>query len=128
MKNNYKLEKLKKAELDQNEIKEAIYSMMLQPVLSGDFEQVLDSVRDLETHLSSDYYYVAHKINSYKGKKIIFKGDLYKATRNDLLSFLTEANSSGDIRDLLISPVQASSGRTIIYISEEAVYIYTTEQ
>lgn len=128
MKNNYKLEKLKKAELNQDESKEAIYSMMLQPVLSGNFEKVLDSVRDLETHLSSDSYYVAHKLISYKGKKIIFKGNLYKATRNDLLSFLTEANSSGDIRELLISPVQASSGRTIIYISEEAVYLYTTEQ
>jgi len=128
MKNNYRLEKLKKAELDQNENKEAIYSMMLHPVLSGNFYKVLDTVKDLETHLFSDYYYVAHKLISYKGKKITFKGDLYKATRNDLLSFLTEANSSGDIRELLISPVQASSGRTIIYISEDAVYLYTTEQ
>lgn len=35
MKNNYQLKKLKKIELGPNESREAIYSLMLQPTLSG---------------------------------------------------------------------------------------------
>ncbi|MCO8309886.1 hypothetical protein [Pseudomonas mandelii] len=124
MKNNYRFEKLKKLELDPNESREAIYSMMLQPTLSGDFIQALDSLRDLGPHLTSDYYYVAHKLITYKGKKIIFKGELYKAERNDLLSFLDDTVTSGDLRELLISPAPAHPNSKIIYISEDAIYVY----
>lgn len=124
MKNNYKFEKLRKDWLNLEEDKEAIYSKMLEPTLSGDFYQVLNSVRDLETAMTSDYYYVAHKLVSYKGKHATFKGELYKATRNDLLSFLAEADISGNMRELLISPAHASPDRNIIYISEEAIYLY----
>lgn len=124
MKNNYRLEKLKVLELAPNESREAIYSMMLQPTLSGDYIQALDSLRDLRPHMTSDYYYVAHKLIAYKGKKIIFKGELYKAERNDLLSFLDGAVTSGDLRELLISPVQAHPNRKIIYISEDAIHLY----
>jgi hypothetical protein len=46
MKNNYRLEKLKKFELGPNESREAIYSMMLQPTLSGDLIRALDSLRE----------------------------------------------------------------------------------
>ncbi len=124
MKNNYRLEKLKKLELGPNESREAIYSMMLQPTLSSDFIQALDSLRDLGPHMTSDYYYVAHKLITYKGKKIIFKGELYKAERNDLLRFLDDAVTSGDLRELLISPVPAHPNSKIIYISEDAIYVY----
>lgn len=124
MKNNYRLEKLKKFELGPNESREAIYSLMLQPTLSGDFIQALNSLSDLEPHMTSDYYYVAHKLIANKGKKIIFKGELYKAERNDLLSFLDDAVTSGDLRELLITPVQPHPNRKIIYISEDAIYLY----
>ncbi|WP_223569261.1 DUF6124 family protein [Pseudomonas sp. BF-R-26] len=67
MKNNYQLEKLKKIELGPNESRETIYSLMLQPTLSGDFIQALNSLRDLEPHMTSDYYYVAHKLIANKG-------------------------------------------------------------
>ncbi|MGF6224976.1 hypothetical protein [Pseudomonas frederiksbergensis] len=124
MKNNYRLEKLKKFELGPNESREAIYSMMLQPTLSGDLIRALDSLRDLGPHMTSDYYYVAHKLIAYKGKKIIFKGELYKAEKNDLLSFLDDAVTSGDLRELLISPVQAHPNSKTIYISEDAIHVY----
>ena len=58
MKNNYQLEKL---ELGPNESREAIYSLMLQSTLSGGFIQVLESLSNLKPHMTSDYYYVAHK-------------------------------------------------------------------
>jgi hypothetical protein len=124
MKNNYQLEKFKKFELGQNESREAIYSLMLQPTLSGDFIQTLDSLKDLEPHMTSDYYYVAHKLIANRGRKIIFKGELYKAERNDLLSFLDDAVTSGDLRELLITSVQAYTNRKIIYISADTIYLY----
>jgi hypothetical protein len=74
--------------------------------------------------MTSDYYYVAHKLIAYKGKKIIFKGELYKAEKNDLLSFLDDAVTSGDLRELLISPVQAHPNSKTIYISEDAIHVY----
>lgn len=127
MKNNYRLERLKKLELAPSESRETIYSLMLQPTLSGDFDQVLNSLEDLKSHMTSDYYYVAHKLITRKGKKIIFKGELYKAERDDLLSFLDDAVTSGDLRELLITPVQAQPNRKIIYVSDDAIYLYTTE-
>ncbi|ALI01343.1 hypothetical protein AO353_09785 [Pseudomonas fluorescens] len=101
--------------------------MMLQPTLSGEFIQALDSPKDLGPHMTSDCYYVAHKLIAYKGKKIIFKGELYMAERNDLLNFLDDAAASGDLRELLISPVQAHTNGKTIYISEDAIYVYAAE-
>ncbi|RNF84449.1 hypothetical protein [Montanilutibacter psychrotolerans] len=124
MKNNYRLEKLKKLELGPNESREAIYAMMLQPTLSGDFLQALDSLGDLEPHMTSDCYYVAHRLIASKGKKTVFKGELHKAERSDLLSFLDDAVTSGDLRELLISPVQENPNGSMIYISEDSIYLY----
>ncbi len=128
MKNNYRLEKLKKIELSPNENRETIYSFMLQPTISGNFDQALDSLEDLKPHMTSDCYYIAHKFNTRRGKKIIFNGELCKAKKNDILSFLDDAITSGDLRELLISPVRAQPDREVIYISEDAIYVYTTEQ
>lgn len=124
MKSDYRLEGLKKLDLGPNENSEAIFSLMLQPTLSGDFIQVLDSLEDLEAHLTSDYYYVAHKLIAIKGKKIIFKGALCKATRDDLTSFLDEAKASGDLRELLITSVRPHPDRKVIYISEDSIFLY----
>ena len=51
----------------------------------------------------------------------------YARQKNDILSFLDDAIASGDLRELLISPVRAQPRREVIYISEDAIYVYTTE-
>ncbi|KMT52402.1 hypothetical protein [Pseudomonas fildesensis] len=127
MNNNYRFEKLKKLELGPNENKEDIYSLMLRPTLSGNIIQVFDSLAELKPNLSSDYYYIAHNLVTRKGKKIFFKGDLYKAKIHDLLNFLDEAINSDDLRELLISPVEANSTRKVFYCSEDAFYMYAAE-
>lgn len=127
MKNEYRFETLKKIELGPNENIEQISSMMLKPVLSGNFTHVLDSLTKLRPFLTSDCYYVANKFFITKGKKKIFKGELCKSEKTDLLSFLDNAEASGDLRELLIAPVESYPNGNIIYITEDATYLYTTE-
>lgn len=127
MKNEYRFETLKKIELSPNENIEQISLMMLEPVLSGNFTYVFDSVTKLRPFITSDRYYVAHKIFVTKGNKKIFKGTLCKVEKNDLLNFLDHAEASGDLREFLIAPVVTYPNSKIIYITEDAIYLYTIE-
>lgn len=126
MKNEYRFEALEKIELGPNENIEQISLMMLNPVLSGNFTQVLDSLTKLRPFITSDCYYVANNHFITKGKKKIFRGELCKSQKSDLLSFLDNAEASGDLRELLITPVESYPNGNIIYITEDATYLYTT--
>lgn len=128
MNNNYRFEKLKKTELSLDESREEIYSAMVRSTLSGGLVRAFDSLADLQPHLTSERYYIAHKLVAHKGKKIIFKGGLYRAERRDLLNFLDDAVVSGDLRELLMTPVQPHPGRHVIYIAEDVFYLYAAEE
>lgn len=108
--------------MSPNENKEYIHSLLLKATLSGEIIETFDSLADLRAHLSSDLYYVARK-----GKKIIFKGELYKATPNDLLDFLGKSIKSKDLRELLISPVKAHPNNKVFCCTEDAFHMYAAE-
>ncbi|ARB28457.1 hypothetical protein ATI14_1295 [Pseudomonas tolaasii NCPPB 2192] len=127
MKNSYHLNKLQKVELSLNENKEYISSFLLKTTLSGEIIETFDSLADLRIHLNSDLYYVAHNLVARKGGKIIFKGELYKATLSDLLEFLGDSIKSNDLRELLISPVKAYPNSKVFYCTEDAFYMYAAE-
>lgn len=128
MKNSYRFEKLIKSELGPTESREDIYSMMQNPILYGDMVKIFDSLADMKSYLNSDCYYVAHNLTARKGKKTIFKGRLYKAKKDDLLNFIFEAIDSDELRELLISPIQAHQKRKVFYCSEDVFYMYTEKQ
>lgn len=128
MKNSYHFNNLNKFDLNPDEDKEYIHSSMLKSTMSGDIIQAFDTLAALRAHLNSDLYYIAHNLVTRKGKRIIFKGELYKTTLIDLLEFLDEAVKSGDLRELLISPVQAHPSRKVFYCTEDAIYMYAAEQ
>lgn len=127
MNNHYRFERLKKSELGSDESRHDIYASMVRSTLSGGFIRAFASLAELQPHLTSDHYFIAHRLVASKGRKVIFKGGLYKAERADLLDFLDDAVVSGDLRELLMMPVEPHPGRHVIYIADDVFYLYAAD-
>lgn len=124
MRNHYCLGKLKSSKLGACEDKESIYLDISHPTLSTSPSQNIETLIDLERYLTVQHYYVAHNFVITKGKRRFFRGDLVKASKQDLVDFLEECKSTGDLRELLIAPILQSIDWHVIHVTDEALYLY----
>lgn len=92
MRNHYCFGKLKSSELGACEDKESIYLDISHSTLSTSPSQIIETLIDLERYLTVQHYYVAHNSVITKGNRRFFRGELIKASKQDLVDFWKSVN------------------------------------
>ena len=123
MKNQYQFEHLSKIELPSDVDEASIFFAMYE--LSGKSTPITSfTIDEFKDSLLNGQYYVAHKLVTHKGKKLIFKGKVVLAEKINLISSLKNAFAENNLRPLLISPHFSVTPKQVIFISEDECHSY----
>ena len=124
MKNNYLFKQLINKEIISDFEKNDIFLSMLNIIHTGNLLLYTTSFSDLIPFFTKEKYYIAHKLVSYKGKKIIIKGEMFKVSKSELINFIQKSINIGDMREFLISPILTNNKKEVLYLTEDSYYLY----
>jgi hypothetical protein len=124
MKNKYLFDSLVKTEIIYGVGSDSLFFSMFDVVREGILLSFLNSHYELKESLTDEFYYIAHNLFAYKGKKVIFKGSIATASRDEILLFFNQSNKNDDAREFLLSPVFTDKPKFVIYVAEGTYYIY----
>ncbi|NUE95612.1 hypothetical protein GYW75_04320 [Gilliamella sp. ESL0232] len=124
MKNNYLFKHLINKEIISDFVKNDIFLSMLNIIHTGNLLLYTTCFDNLIPYFTKEKYYIAHKLISYKGKKIIIKGEMFKVSKSELLNFIQKSINISDMREFLISPISTNNKKEILYLTEDLYYLY----
>jgi hypothetical protein len=124
MKNLYKFNFLVKSEVPSGLSEPDVFFKMRDLMCKGELKLILDDAEGVIECLMDEYYYVAHNLVAFKGKKPIFLGRVFMAEKSDLVSFIRFSMESGDLRSMLLSPCFDREPSQVILVTEDASCLY----
>jgi hypothetical protein len=123
MKNKYLLSLLNKEKIIiDSSLKKDVFFKMFSFVNNNNLIKVTDDFFELEALMQDDFYYVANESILYKGKKMVFNGELAIASKNNLLEFIKKSIENDDLRSLILSPLFENTPEYVLHIHDDVVF------
>lgn len=126
MKSQYKFDFLKKSEVSSKYSESSLFFKMRALMDSEEMKFLFDGVDGVVDILTERYYYVAHNLLTFRGKKPIFLGKVFVAEKSDLILFIRHSTKCNDLRSMLLSPCFDNEPDQVIHVTEDACYSYVS--